>query len=67
MINLNELKGKNYEEGRTILANFGYNIKSGKENYQPCNTEYEYATDIYFVKDSEDKLKEIDRICGTIY
>lgn len=67
MINLNELKGKNYEEGRTILANFGYNIKSGKENYQPCNTEYKYATDIYFVKDSEDKLKEIDRICGTIY
>lgn len=67
MINLNELKGKNYEEGRTILANLGYNIKSGKENYEPCDTEYEYATDVYFFIESNDRLKEIDRICCTIY
>lgn len=67
MINIDELKKRNYEDGKAILVNAGYNIKAGKENYQPCNTEYEYATDIYFVKDSEDKLKEIDRICGTIY
>ena len=67
MINIGELKKRNYEDGKAILVNAGYNIKAGKENYQPCNTEYEYATDIYFVKDSEDKLKEIDRICGTIY
>lgn len=67
MINIDELKKRNYEDGKAILVNAGYNIKAGKENYQPCNTEYEYATDIYFVKDSEDKLKEIDRICCTIY
>lgn len=67
MINIDELKKLNYEDGKAILVNAGYNIKAGKENYQPCNTEYEYATDIYFVKDSEDKLKEIDRICCTIY
>lgn len=67
MINIDELKKLNYEDGKALLINAGYNIKAGKENYQPCNTEYEYATDIYFVKDSEDKLKEIDRICGTIY
>lgn len=67
MINIDELKKRNYEDGKAILVNAGYNIKAGKENYQPCNTEYEYATDIYFVEDSEDKLKEIDRICGTIY
>lgn len=67
MINIDELKKRNYEDGKAILVNAGYNIKAGKENYQPCNTEYEYATDIYFVEDSEDKVKEIDRICGTIY
>lgn len=67
MINLKELKGKNYEEGRTILVNAGYNIKAGKENYEPYDTEYEYATDIYFFIENNDRLKEIDRICCTIY
>lgn len=52
MINIDELKKLNYEDGKALLINAGYNIKAGKENYQPCNTEYEYATDIYFVKDS---------------
>lgn len=67
MINIDELKKRNYEDGKAILVNAGYNIKAGKENYQPCNTEYEYAPDMYFVKDSEDKLQEVDRICCTIY
>lgn len=67
MINIDELKKLNYEDRKAILVNAGYNIKAGKENYQPCNTEYEYAADIYFVKDSEDKLHEVDRICCTIY
>lgn len=67
MINIDEFKKLNYEDGRTILVNAGYNIKGGKENYQPCNTEYEYATDIYFFAESEDKSKETDRICCTIY
>lgn len=67
MINIDELKKLNYEDGKALLINAGYNIKARKENYQPCNTEYEYATDIYFVKDSEDKLQEVDRICCTIY
>lgn len=67
MISLNELKGKNYEEGVAILANDGYSVKAGKENYSPCDVGYEYATDIYFFAESEDKLKEIDRICCTIY
>lgn len=67
MLNIDELKKLNYEDGKALLLNAGYNIKAGKENYQPCNTEYEYATDIYFVKDSEDKLQEVDRICCTVY
>lgn len=67
MISLNELKGKNYEEGAAILTNDGYSVKAGKENYSPCDVGYEYATDIYFFAESEDKLKEIDRICCTIY
>lgn len=49
------------------MLNKGYSIKAGKENYEPCNQEYDYAADIYFVKDSEDKLQEVDRICCTIY
>ena len=40
---------------------------AGKENYSPCDVEYEYATDIYFFAESEDKIKEIDRICCTLY
>lgn len=48
MISLNELKEKNYEEGAAILSNDGYSVKAGKENYSPCDVEYEYATDIYF-------------------
>lgn len=67
MISLNELKEKNYEEGAAILSNDGYSVKAGKENYSPCDVEYEYATDIYFFAESEDKIKEIDRICCTIY
>lgn len=67
MINIDELKKLNYEEGRSILVNSGYNTKSGKENYSPCDVEYEYATDIYFFAESEDKTKEIDRICCTLY
>lgn len=67
MINIDKLKKRNYEDGKAILVNAGYNIKAGKENYQPCNTEYEYATDVYFFIESNDRLKEIDRICCTIY
>lgn len=67
MINIDELKKRNYEDGKAILVNAGYNAKAGKENYQPCNTEYEYATDIYFCLENKDRLKEIDRICCTIY
>lgn len=67
MISLNELKEKNYEEGAAILSNDGYSVKAGKENYSPCDVEYEYATDIYFFAESEDKIKEIDRICCTLY
>lgn len=32
MISLNELKGKNYEEGAAILTNDGYSDKPGKAN-----------------------------------
>lgn len=67
MISLNKLKGKSYEEGAAVLANDGYGVKAGKENYSPCDVEYEYATDIYFFTESEDKSKETDRICCTIY
>lgn len=66
-ISIDKLKEMSYEDGKAFMLNKGYSIKAGKENYQPCNTEYEYATDIYFVKDSEDKLQEVDRICCTIY
>lgn len=67
MINIDELKKLNYEDGKAFMLNKGYSIKAGKENYEPCNKEYDYAADIYFVKDSEDKLQEVDRICCTIY
>lgn len=67
MINIDELKKLNYEHGKVFMLNKGYSIKAGKENYEPCNQEYDYAADIYFVKDSEDKLQEVDRICCTIY
>lgn len=67
MINIDELKKLNYEDGKALLINAGYNIKAGKENYEPCDTEYEYATDVYFFIESNDRLKEIDRICCTIY
>lgn len=30
---IDELKKRNYEDGKAILVNAGYNIKAGKENY----------------------------------
>lgn len=32
MINIDELKKRNYEDGKAILVNAGYNAKAGKEN-----------------------------------
>lgn len=66
---INELDGLDYESGKTILLNAGYRQKMGKENYEPCEEEYVYATDVYFVKDedNEDKLNEVDRICCTMF
>lgn len=66
-ISIDKLKKMSYEDGKAFMLNKGYSIKAGKENYEPCNQEYDYAADIYFVKDSEDKLQEVDRICCTIY
>lgn len=66
-ISIDKLKKMSYEDGKAFMLNKGYSIKAGKENYEPCNQEYDYAADIYFVKDSEDKLQEVDRICCTLY
>ena len=63
---INELNGHDYKSSKKLLLNAGYSQKLGKINYEPCD-EYDYAADIYFVKDSEDKLQEVDRICCTVY
>ena len=60
-ISIDKLKKMSYEDGKAFMLNKGYSIKAGKENYEPCNQEYDYAADIYFVKDSEDKLQEVGK------
>ena len=64
---IDKLNGLNYESGKKLLLKAGYSEKKGLENYETLYEECDLATDIYFVKESENKLSEFDRICCTVY
>lgn len=64
---IDKLNGLDYESGKKLLLKAGYSEKKGLENYETLYEECDLATDIYFVKECENKLSEFDRICCTVY